>query len=350
MADLVAEQHDALVERFIERARAAPEADGLDRVELIDSMSFFLDDLVAALAADVPINARDSAASSHGVERLALGFRIDRVVREYALVARVILDSAAEHGVAPTPGELDLLFSSIGDGAAIAAREYVRRRDEDVSAREAAQAGFLAHEVRNSLASARFAFDLLRRRVPDDAAPLAQLVDGSLRQAMQRIDDALVGARLRGGVVSRVPVQVGLLLEEIERELRLQAREKQLTVETDTDRDIVMRGDPRLIRSALTNLLQNAVKFSRPGGTVTARVRHEAGLVTITVDDACGGIAADKLDRIFAPFVQGGGDGSGFGLGLAIAREAAQAHGGSLVVENVAERGCRFTLTLPLGP
>src|SRR4051812_30365779 len=192
-------------------------------------MAFFLDDLVVALAGDAPVTARDSAAGSHGVERLALGFRIDRVVHEYAFIGQVILASAAEHDVAPTPAELSVLVGSIGDGAAIAAREYVRRREDDLNAREAAQAGFLAHELRNSLASARFAFDLLQRRVPADAAPLAQLVDGSLQQASQRIDDALAGARLRGGggVVSRLPVHVGLLLEEIESELRLQAREKQ---------------------------------------------------------------------------------------------------------------------------
>ncbi|MDB4969285.1 MAG: Sensory box histidine kinase/response regulator [Myxococcales bacterium] len=347
LAELVAQQHDALLERFVGEARKFPEAEGVDRVELIDSMSFFLDDVVAALAGETRIARGDSAAGSHGVERLRLGFRIDRVVREYALIGQLILEMAAAREVQPTPQEQVLLLRTVSDGAAIAASEYMRRRESDVAAREAAHAGFLAHELRNSLASARFAFDVLRRRVAGDVVSLVNIVDASLRQANQHLDDALAGARLRGGVVSSVPVFLGLMIDEIATEITPQASEKRLALEIDADRRLELTGDPRLIRSALTNLMQNAVKFSRPGGKVQVRARAHAGEMIVDVEDACGGIAADKIDRIFAPFEQAGSDGSGFGLGLVIARDSAEAQGGSLRVQNVPDRGCVFTLSLP---
>jgi len=69
--------------------------------------------------------------------------------------------------------------------------------------------------------------------------------------------------------------------------VRLQAREKQLTVAIEADRALELQANPRLVRSALTNLLQNAVKFSRRAATVWARAVQKAGSITITVDDAC---------------------------------------------------------------
>jgi signal transduction histidine kinase len=343
---MVAEQHDALIERFVQKARRAPEAETLERIELVDSMGFFLDDLVEALAADVGQVREQSAAASHGIERLAIGFRIDRVIREFAMIGEVIIETAQEAKVEPTALELEVLIRTIGEGSAISAREYVRRREADILAREAAHVGVLAHEMRNSLASARFAFDLLRRRVPGDAESLVNIVDLSMRQATQRLDDTLAGARLRSGAVSSVRVFVGVMAEEIASEVRPQADAKHIRVDVEADQALALQADPRLVRSALTNLVQNAVKFSRPETTVRVVAKQNGGEIVVTVADACGGIAADKIDRIFAPFVQGGSDGSGFGLGLAIARDAAEAQGGTLTVENVANTGCIFTLTL----
>lgn len=342
----MARDHDLLIERFCDKARRAPEADGLERIELIDSMAFFLDDLVDALATDVAITRDRSAAASHGVERLSIGFRIDRVVREYGMVGEVILEAARAADVVPTHAEMDILLRALGDGAAISAHEYMRRRESDLVAREAAHVGFLAHELRNSLASARFAFDLLQERVPPEGGALLKIVDTSLRQAAQRLDDALAGARLRSGAVSNVRVYVGMLIEEIVAELRPQADAKQIKIEVEGDQGLALQADPRLVRSALTNLVQNAVKFSRPNSTVHVTAQQQPGAIVATVADACGGIPPEKMDRIFAPFVQGGNDSTGFGLGLAIARDAAEAQGGTLTVANVADTGCVFTLTL----
>jgi signal transduction histidine kinase len=348
LADLIAEQHDLLIERFLEAARREAESSGLDRVVLLDSMSFLLDDLVEALASRHALPRAASAAASHGVERLAIGFRVDRVVREYALVARMVLDLADEHGVAPSTDELRTLIDAVGEGAAVAAAEFVRRREADLLQRESEHAGFLAHEVRNSLASARFAFDLLRRGGFAETQELVEIVDGGLRQASRRVDDALTGARMRGGVVSPVRVFPRQMLEEIAADLRPQAQARQATLIVEGPHDLTAQADVTLLRSALENLVHNAVRLSRSGGTVFLRAGTDAELLVLEVADECGGIDEPEIDRLFRPFVQAGQERSGYGLGLAIARECAEAQGGTLRVRNVPGHGCVFTLSLPL--
>jgi signal transduction histidine kinase len=348
LADLIAEQHDLIIEKFAEAAQREAAGAGLERVELIDSMAFFLDDLVETLATEARLDPRESAAASHGVERLSIGFRVDRVVREYVLVAELILDIATEHGVTPTTAETRTLVTAIGEGAAIAASEYVRRRETDLLHREAEHAGFLAHEVRNSLASARFAFDLLKRRDFADPAPLVAIVDGGLRQASARIDDALAGARVRGGVVSPVRVYVKLMLDEIAAQLRPQAEARQIEIATTAEHDLSLHTDARLLRSALENLASNGVKFSRQGGGVALRAHGQGERMLFEIADSCGGVDESAVERLFRPFVQAGEERSGFGLGLALARECAEAQGGSLKITNVPGHGCIFTLELPL--
>lgn len=347
LADLLAEKHDLLVERFVERARRDAATAGLERVELVDSLPFFLDDLVDTLASGAPITHEESAAASHGVERLSIGFRVDRVVREYLLVAELILGLADDFAVEPSTRELTELLRAIGDGAAIAAAEHVRRREADLMQREAEHAGFLAHEVRNSVASARFAFDLLRRREFSDPAPLVAIIDGGLRQAGARIDDVLTGARVRGGVVSPVRVFPRLLLEEIAAALHPQANARQIAIVVEAAADLVGHADARLLRSALENLASNAVKFSRTGGTVKLSAMSRGQDLAFEIADSCGGIDESVVDRLFRPFVQGGEERSGFGLGLALARECAEAQGGTLRLANQPGHGCVFTLAVP---
>jgi signal transduction histidine kinase len=350
LADVLAEQHDLLIERFADAARKQAKAAGLDRVELIDSMAFFLDDLVDTLASGARIERKHSAAASHGVERLSIGFRVERVVHEYVLVAQLILDAAEERGYSASASEVRTLMEAVGDGAAIAASEYVLRREADLLQRESEHAAFLAHELRNSITSARFAFDLLRRREFVDPGSLVPIIEGGLREAAARIDGALAGARVRGGIVSLVRVYPRLMLEEICAEVRPQAEARQIQLIVDGPHDLVGVADVRLLRSALDNLSNNAVKFSRTGGTVTLRTSAHGGHLRFEVADSCGGLEESMVDRLFRPFVQGASERTGFGLGLAIARECAEAQGGSLEVRNVPEHGCVFTLTIPLPP
>ena len=107
--------------------------------------------------------------------------------------------------------------------------------------------------------------------------------------------------------------------------------------------------DPQLLASAVTNLLNNAFKFTPIGGRVVLRARaNEGKRLLIEVEDECGGIPASVGDP-FQPFGERrGGDRTGLGLGLSIARKAVRAHGGDIQIHNIPGKGCVFTIDVPL--
>jgi signal transduction histidine kinase len=113
-----------------------------------------------------------------------------------------------------------------------------------------------------------------------------------------------------------------------------------------------VRGDPDRIRQVLSNLIANAIKFTRAGGAIGVECDVAEGVVHLRVWDTGIGIPPSSLEAIFDPFVQAGGATTGtqrgVGLGLSISRDLARAMQGDLTVE-VLDPGSRFTLTLPRG-
>jgi signal transduction histidine kinase len=117
------------------------------------------------------------------------------------------------------------------------------------------------------------------------------------------------------------------------------------------DSSIVARADPERVTQILVNLLSNAIKFTPAGGEICAECGITSDVVTLRVSDTGIGIAADKHEAIFEPFIQlkeGLSDReSGVGLGLAISRDLARAMNGDLTVESAEGKGADFTLSLP---
>jgi len=104
----------------------------------------------------------------------------------------------------------------------------------------------------------------------------------------------------------------------------------------------------RAASRSVTNLLNNAFKFTRPGGHVVLRVRTEKTRLLIEVEDECGGIPATVGD-LFETFGQRRGtERTGLGLGLAIARKAVRAHEGDIHTREIPGKGCVFTIDVPL--
>jgi signal transduction histidine kinase len=103
-----------------------------------------------------------------------------------------------------------------------------------------------------------------------------------------------------------------------------------------------------MIVSAVTNLLQNAFKFTRSGGHVSLTTHSTAGRLIIDIEDECGGLPPGRSEELFSPFAQRGADRTGLGLGLSISRRAVEANGGTLRVRNLPGKGCVFTIDLPV--
>ncbi|MBN2054167.1 PAS domain-containing protein [bacterium] len=134
---------------------------------------------------------------------------------------------------------------------------------------------------------------------------------------------------------------------------RSKAEDKEITLSIEVDADTRALINPVLMEQALTNLIDNAIKYNKHGGRVTVETGSGQEEVTISVSDTGFGITPDHLDRIFERFYRIDKGRSramgGTGLGLSIVKHIIQAHGGRVTVESTPGRGSRFTLHLRTG-
>jgi signal transduction histidine kinase len=192
------------------------------------------------------------------------------------------------------------------------------------------------------------AFNHLRAHELAGGGRAVEILERNLRRTTDVIDSALTHASLRMGVLPRPEsIRMPPFIEELALEGSLEADEKKITVLVDVAPDLVVDADARLLRSAVSNLLHNAIKFSRREATIVVGAQLREGRVAIDVADGCGGLPPGKAEELFAPLVQRAGDRTGFGLGLAIAMQAATAHNGTVKVRDVPGTGCVFTIDLP---
>jgi signal transduction histidine kinase len=139
-------------------------------------------------------------------------------------------------------------------------------------------------------------------------------------------------------------------IEELRSSATMQAEVLGLRLEVHSlGPDVAIDGDRPLLAAAMSNLLQNAFKFT-PSGTVVLTARATEERVFLEVADECGGLPPGKAAELFRPFTQRSEDRSGLGLGLAIALRSARACGGELRVRDLPEHGCVFTIELPRRP
>jgi signal transduction histidine kinase len=113
---------------------------------------------------------------------------------------------------------------------------------------------------------------------------------------------------------------------------------------------LAVQGDRHTLGSVLSNLLQNAVKFTAPSGHVSLSAHASAGRVLIEVEDECGGLPAGDSALMFRPFERRSIDRTGLGLGLSICQRGVEANGGKLDVRNTPGTGCVFVIDLPMAP
>jgi signal transduction histidine kinase len=354
LPDVLRARRDVILERWRRRVAKTVEGRDVSHIELLDHMPAFLDELADALDRHVGRGGPGATAMApeHGLQRLRVGFDVHQVVREYGILADVLLITAEEGGVVLGAADARVLNDELNRAAAEAVRAYVARRDEEARRQAARHRSFIAHELRTPLGSAFTAHEHLRRTVAElDGAPAGQVLGRSLRRLRELIDQVLIEGRLDAGVdPDYQDVDVAALCRQVVEDARLDAEGRGVTVHVDAPAALPARADRRLLHSAVSNLVRNGIKFSVDGGTVTVRVHVERDDAVIAVDDACGGFDPTGWVDVFEPFVQGDGDRTGFGLGLAIAKQAADVHGGRIGFRDAAPRGCTFELRVPCAP
>ena len=330
--------------------RTAPRA---DPTELEKGIPLFLTQLTeifrletVGVKADPAALAEDSTA--HGAELLKRGLTVAQAIHDYGDICHVVTDLATELHVDIPVEEFHTFNRCLDDAMANAVTEYLKCREEVLSADQIERLGSLAHEQRNLLSAAMLAFQVLREGNVGMAGSTSKVLGRSLLALRDLTDRSLSEVRFAAGLHHRTRVELAGFIEEIEAGATLEARAKglHLTV-VPALYGAAVDADRQLLGSAIGNLLGNAFKFTKAGGHVVLRTVVVEGAVCIEVEDECGGLATSKAQDLFLPFEQRSSDRSGLGLGLTIARKAVSASGGKIRVTNLPGKGCIFAIDLP---
>jgi PAS domain S-box-containing protein len=235
--------------------------------------------------------------------------------------------------------------------AELALREADRRKDEFLAT--------LAHELRNPLAPIRNGLQILRLsggdamaaaqihemlerqvahlvRLVDDLMEVARVTRGRIELRKEAVD---LGAALRGAIETSRP-----LIEALRHELLIDVPEEPITVVAD----------PVRVAQIVSNLLNNAAKYTEEGGRISVTARRDGDQVVVAVRDSGVGIADDVLPRVFDLFAQGDRTykraQGGLGIGLTLVRRLVELHGGTVTATSEGPgRGSEFVVRLPLG-
>lgn len=320
------------------------------RGSLRSGVTLFLEHLVARLRHDDTAGGQlAAAASDYGSDMLQHGFTVAQVVQGYGDVCQVITSLALERNVPITTDEFRTLNGCLDTATAEAVSEFERQRDRTATHNEAERLGFLAHELRNKLNTAMMSFAILKTGSVYVGGSTGAVLGRSLSGLRELVDRALTEVRLDSGVIERERLRVWDFIEDVEVVARFEANAKGLHLAVTCEQhDAELEIDRHIIASAVTNLLQNAFKFTPRGGHIAlaACIRGERALIEVA--DECGGLETHDVETLFQPFEKSGADRTGLGLGLAISRRGVEAHGGRILVQDRPRIGCVFTIELPL--
>jgi signal transduction histidine kinase/ActR/RegA family two-component response regulator len=318
---------------------------------------------------------RDRGAALMAVNALLLALgALPLLLRRQALaaglgMAALVLASwaAVRGGVMPTPAPglyllvLALLLTAAEHERHARERERELTRERELAeARSRAKTELLAqvsHEMRTPMNAVLGFSDILARSpLKPEQAHYVEVLGHAGRQVFALINDLLDNARIESGrlelashpfnLVDLVELQLELLRE------RAQGQGLWLRVFARSEATGWVLGDQQRVAQIVTNLVGNAIKFTRTGGVTVELSRDGAGRVLISVQDTGIGIAPDRLERIFQPFAQADAgiaqEFGGTGLGLAITRSLARLMGGDVSVQSRPGEGSRFEVSLDL--
>lgn len=211
-----------------------------------------------------------------------------------------------------------------------------------------------SHELKtpvSTIIASSEALQIALDRGDESAVGFAERIEGSARQLDRLVSDLLDLSRLEKEVPDMVPVRLDRLVRnEVER-IRSEAEEKGLDLSVKVD-DVTAHVNQRDVAIAVRNILDNAVRYSSQGGSVSVSVRPEGEVVVIGITDTGEGIPTRDTERVFERFYRVDSARSratgGTGLGLAIVKHVAESHGGSVSLESELGVGSTFTIRLPL--
>ncbi|RPI53913.1 MAG: sensor histidine kinase [Acidobacteria bacterium] len=323
------------------------------KAEIDHGVPVFLDQLVSALRLGLTSNPEIAeSAVQHGHDLLRQGFSVSQVVHDYGDVCQSITELAGEVDEPINTDDFRTLNRCLDEAIAGAVTEFGREQNQDTldgeSARESERLGYLAHELRNLVNTAIFAFEVLKTGNVGIAGSTGAVLQRSLIGLQALIGRALAEVRLTRGQQHRETFLVSEFIGELAQSASMEIRGRNVELRAlPVENGVAIAADRQVLLAVVRNLLQNAFKFTRPGTSVTLRVGAGVERVLIEVEDECGGLPSGNATELFRPFEQRGADRTGMGLGLAFSRWGAEANNGRIYARSLPGRGCVFTLDLP---
>jgi len=210
----------------------------------------------------------------------------------------------------------------------------------------------VSHELRSPLARIRIAEEILRERWERGDYQSCKRHLDNIRQDVEELD-RLIGSILvlskldiQEATLKREPFNPSDLIHELLERLKPSISRRSLRVITDLSFDPPLSGDRDALRTALSNILDNAVKFTTEGGSIFVAMQTEGDCLRIDVTNSFQALSEEDLTAIFEPFYRSErADAAGSGLGLAITRKIIERHGGTIKAENAPE-GLRIQIRL----
>ncbi len=355
LEDFITSNRDAIIASAKARVASRTSPKPTD-VELTNGIPVFLDQLCAALrlarSSDVIAHEQISqSAGRHGRDLLRMGLTIGQVVHDYGDVCQTITELAVRQDAAILGHEFRVLNLCLDDAIAEAVTEYARQREHTIADQGTERLGVLAHELRNLLNTATLTFENIKSGRVAAGGSTGLVHSRSLMRLHDLVDRSLADVRLDAGIECLEHISVAGFVDEIEIGASLQARARGLHFAVEpVDRALTIDGDRQTLAAAVSNLLQNAFKFTPKHGHVSLTTRTTTDRVFFEIEDECGGLPPGKIEDLFRPFEQRSTDRSGVGLGLSICLKAARANGGEIRVRDLPGKGCVFTLDLPRKP
>lgn len=366
-------RQDALLARWRDLARADASLPGerlrFSDQELEDHFSALLRALIEGLLSNgAPEKAIEQRGAQHGHSRRMRGYNIAQVVREFALFRQLVRQTLEELAPSQPSGTLftarEILMRLIDRSEFSSIEQYLREAiEERDAAREELRVAneqkdrFLAalsHELRNLLAATRTALHILRREdIPNTQRHKAlDVIDRQTESQARLIDDLLDVNRISQGKL-QLKREMLDLRQSIENVIEahistIEARGIQFRF-VRPDHHLANFADPVRVEQIVSNLLANALKFTRTGGTIEISLHSERDDAVIRVRDTGPGVDRPMLDRLFELFAQDDTAGAGgMGVGLWLAKRLTEMHGGTIRASSESvNSGTEVTVRLP---
>lgn len=310
------------------------------------------DEPTIAVASGKPEEAKVAhTASLHGIEMLRLGYSLSHVVHAYGSMCQSITELATKKDVLISTEAFHDLNQCLDVAIAGAVTEFQGHRNTQEKSREIEQLGCLAHELRNLVASASISYQLVKRGTVGVGGSTGQVLETSLKKMEGLIAKSLAEVRMSVDQSAQVEsISLRSIVEQILLTARVEAQARNQRIDTDIDPSLNIQADQQAFYSALSNLVQNALKFTHEGGRIEVRGRPEGDDVIVEVEDECGGFKVGTAEILFKAFSQKNENRQGLGLGLTIAKRAIEMSHGTLEAKDLPGKGCVFRITLPKPP